>query len=124
VTAAIARINRQIITDRGWRPGTDLENRVAFQLSRWGFSPADVAREHRVGRYRLDFAWPDAQMAIEADGWHHRSPEGAAKDAERDSTLRAAGWVVLRVDDRHGEEALAEQLCRAVRLIRWELAPS
>jgi very-short-patch-repair endonuclease len=54
----------------------------------------------------VDFAVPDIQIAIEADGWYHRSPEGSAHDAERDSWLRLKGRIVLRVDDRYGEDAL------------------
>jgi very-short-patch-repair endonuclease len=120
VTALIGA-TRSVVVDRGWQPGTDLEDRVSLQLSRWGVHVDDVAQQYRVDSYRLDFAWPAVKIAVEADGWWHRSPEGAAKDAERDSTLRAAGWVVLRVDDRHGEQAFVEQLCRAVRLIRSEM---
>jgi very-short-patch-repair endonuclease len=114
--AALRRINRQIVEDRGWRHGTDIEDRVAIWLSQAGFRPGEtVEQQYRVGRYRLDFAFPDVKMGLEVDGWHHRSPEGAARDAERDSWLRSQGWLILRVDDRHGEDSFSEQ----VDLVCW-----
>lgn len=111
---------RQVITERGWEPGTHLENQVALILSRFGVDRPD--QQHRVGRYRLDFAWPQLCIALEADGWWHRSPEGAAKDRQRDSWLRSQGWLVFRVDDEHGELVLRHQVMRVSRLVRSELA--
>ncbi len=104
----------------GWTTGTTLENSVALMLHRFGLRPEDLIQQMRVGRFRLDFAAPDIQIAIEADGWYHRSPQGAAKDAERDAYLRLRGWVVLRVDDRYGSERMEEQVARAVRIMRQE----
>lgn len=113
------RIVRQVIEKRGWLPGTSLENQVMRQLSSGGRSPADLGcvQQFRVGRYKVDFAWPTIKVIMEVDGWYHRSPEGAAKDAERDSWLRANGWLVLRVDDRHGEDALLDQVVRVSALV-------
>lgn len=128
--STVARYTRQIVEEKGWKPGSTLENQVALMLSRFRMRPRvgtypkigadELEQEYRIGKYRLDFAAPDVKIAIEVDGWHHRSPEGAARDAERDSWLRSEGWIVLRVDDRHGEESLLKQVVRAVRLIRLE----
>jgi very-short-patch-repair endonuclease len=116
---ALTRLIAERTTELGWRPGTRLENQVACLLSRF-HAPAAV-QQHRVGKYRLDFAWPKVKIALEADGWYHRSPEGSARDAERDAWLRSQGWVVLRVDDRYGEEALQDQMVRVCRIVRGEL---
>jgi hypothetical protein len=127
----LARITAEVILKSGWRSGTDLENRVAFRLSRYGFVPAAaqpgkpirgqdvewVHQQYRVDPYRLDFAWPKLKIALEADGWHHRSPEGAAKDARRDAILREAGWLMFRVHDCD-DMLIAEQLSRVARVIR------
>jgi len=75
-------------------------------------------QQFRVGRFRLDFAWPGLKIALEADGWWHRSPEGAVKDRQRDSWLRSQGWLVFRVDDEHGEGVLAAQVARVARIVR------
>lgn len=99
----------------GWRAGTDLENSVALALTHCRALRAQ--QQYSVGRYRVDFAWPERKIALEADGWYHRSPEGAEKDRRRDSWLRSQGWVIFRVDDEHGEYLLIEQVRRVARIV-------
>lgn len=111
---------RAVIVERGWAPGTDLEDEVALVLSANSRLPRPE-QQHRAGRYRLDFAWPQVRIGLEADGWHHRSPEGAAKDRRRDSWLRSQDWVVFRVDDQYGEAVLRYQLMRVQRLVLAEM---
>lgn len=120
MTSTIDRTLQQLIEEKGWRAGTSLENRVALRLHRYGFRPEDVAQQHRVGRYRLDFAWVDLKIALEADGPHHLLPTGAERDARRDRELRLAGWLVLRVNDAD-EDTLADQLVRVARAVRSEV---
>ncbi len=45
---------------------------------------------------RLDFAYPDAMLAIEYDGDHHRDRITFRFDLERQNELRVLGWTVLR----------------------------
>lgn len=73
-----------------------LERRVAAILRGSGLPP--FVREFPVGRCRLDFAWPDRRVAIEADGrrWHS-SRNDFARDRAKHNALVAAGWRVLRV---------------------------
>lgn len=113
----LRRYKRELVEQQGWTPGTDLENRVAFLLAKWGHGPDVLTQQHRIGRYRVDFAHVAKKIAIEADGWWHRSPEGAARDARRDSYLRSQGWLVLRVDDHHGDESLIKQVAAISRLL-------
>ena len=119
----VERITADQVVAAGWRAGTTLENRVAHRMMRWGYTTGDakdpraVVQQHRVGNYRLDFAWPMQRIALEADGWHHRSPEGAERDARRDAWLRSQGWLVFRVDDQDGEDGLNEQLSNALGAI-------
>jgi very-short-patch-repair endonuclease len=110
----MAVYRREYIAGHGWRPGTDLENMVARHLTHFAHRPE---QQHRAGRYRLDFAWPDLKIALEADGWWHRSPEGAARDRQRDSWLRSEGWLVFRIDDEHGERVLAQQVSRVAQIV-------
>lgn len=112
--SAITNALRQVVIERGLHPGTHLENQVALILSHCGLHPE---QQYRAGRFRLDFAWPELKIALEADGWHHRAPEGAARDRLRDSWLRSQGWVVLRVDDEHGERALRAQVVRVAGIV-------
>jgi very-short-patch-repair endonuclease len=111
------RYTKAVIEEKGWIAGTSLENQVALLLHRFSFRPDQVAQQHRAEGYRLDFAWPRIKVALEVDGWHHRSPEGAARDARRDATLRAAGWLVFRVDDLD-LESLPTQVARVAQVVR------
>ena len=106
---------RDVVARQGWKPGTFLENQVARRLTMCGLR---AVQQYQAGRYRLDFAWPSMKIALEADGWWHRSPEGAAKDRERDSWLRSEGWLIFRVDDQYGEEAIRSQVTRVAVIVR------
>lgn len=131
MTRTLRTVSRQLVESHGWQSGTDLEDRVAWQLHRWnvrphgvkstprGFStarPLDVHQQYPVGNYRLDFAWPDVKAALEADGGWHRTPDVAVRDATRDVWLRDQGWLVFRVHDN--PETLPEQLVRVVVVVR------
>jgi very-short-patch-repair endonuclease len=51
------------------------------------------------GRFvaRVDFAWPEVQVAVEYDGLWHADPDQFAKDRNRLNRLQAAGWRVVFV---------------------------
>lgn len=108
---------RRLVIERGWRSGTSLEDWAALILDRFGHRPPAVAHQYHVGTWRIDFAWVDLKVALELDGWHHRSPEGAAHDVHRDAVLRARGWLVLRVDDRGSETERKHQLYRVIEVV-------
>jgi very-short-patch-repair endonuclease len=119
--ATLDRYYPELLAAQGWRTGTSLENRVAFLLGRFKLGPDKTAQQHRVGRYRLDFAWPSLQICLEADGGWHRTPGGAAVDAARDAWLRNQGWLVFRVDDTGGSAHLGRQVARVARVVHGEL---
>jgi very-short-patch-repair endonuclease len=75
------------------------------------------ARQHWVetpgGRYRLDFAWPDRKLGLEADSWEHHGDRVAfGKDRERLSEMVAMGWRVLLVTWDVGTR-------QPQRVVRW-----
>ena len=81
------------------------------------------ARQHWVtttgGRYRLDFAWPDRKLGLEADSWRHHGDRVAfGKDRERLSEMVAMGWRVLLVTWDVG----TRQPTRVVRWVEMALA--
>jgi very-short-patch-repair endonuclease len=117
VTAMIVRELRQLVLSHGWHAGTALENRIARRLILGGFRATEVSFQHRIGRYRIDFAFTDVQVALEADGPWHLQPEMAVRDAERDRWLRGQGWVVLRVNDGD-DDFLTDQVSRIAQIIR------
>ena len=65
--------------------------------------PRPVA-EHRFKvdrKWKLDYAWPLQQVALEVEGgvWtkgRHTRPSGFLKDMEKYNTAAAMGWRVLR----------------------------
>jgi very-short-patch-repair endonuclease len=61
-----------------------------------------------VPRYRLDLAYPHAQVAVEYDGheWHSSSA-ARSRDQERRAWLRSQGWTIVVVTrDSFSREAL------------------
>lgn len=67
---------------------------------------------------RLDFAYPGALLAVEADGYRYHSGHGAwQKDRARQNALMDAGWRVLHVTS----EDLRVQPQRVVRAVRRAL---
>ena len=73
-----------------------LERRVDAILRGSGLPPYE--RELPVGRFRLDFAWPQDLVAIESDGrrWHSGGAD-FERDRAKTNYLTARGWRVLRV---------------------------
>lgn len=110
------RYTKRIVEERGWTLGTSVENEAALFLSAVHWRTR-ICQQFPIGRYRLDFAWPDLKIALEIDGWHHRSPEGAQRDARRDAKLRADGWLTFRVDDQVGLTAMKEQIVRVCKIV-------
>ncbi|HZG92922.1 MAG TPA: type IV toxin-antitoxin system AbiEi family antitoxin domain-containing protein, partial [Pseudonocardia sp.] len=52
---------------------------------------------HRVGPWRIDLAFPAAQVAIEVDGWAwHHDVDRFRGDRRKQNALVRAGWVPLR----------------------------
>ena len=52
--------------------------------------------QHPIGRYILDFYFPEQKICIEVDGWYHDEEEIRNRDAKRDSYLQQLGITVLR----------------------------
>jgi very-short-patch-repair endonuclease len=73
---------------------SNLEIRVLRALRAAGL-PKPVI-QHRIGRYRVDLAYPDARIAIECDGYQFHSGRHAFdSDRARRNVLTAMKWTVL-----------------------------
>jgi len=73
-----------------------LEVRLA-RLLRKSSLPAPE-RQYRVGRFRLDFAWPSLRVACECDGFEHHGARLAwRRDRRRLAAIEGAGWRILHV---------------------------
>lgn len=77
-------------SDEGLPPLTPIEHQLLA-----AFRDMDLRPQVQFGidRFRVDFAFPEVRLAVEADGraWHD-----ARRDAARDRKLRRMGWEVIR----------------------------
>ena len=102
--------------------GRALESRLevkARRLLHASALPRPVA-QYSLGRFRLDFAWPRLQVAVECDGFeHHGSRLQWKRDRRRVAAIEAMGWrlVHLTWDDvtRCPGESI-ERVASALRL--------
>ena len=81
-------------------------------------------REYRFmppRRYRFDFAWPDALVALEVEGGiynggRHTTAAGFTGDCEKYTEAALRGWRVIRVVKRHiNDGTMAAWLERALQ---------
>ena len=95
---------RKILESRG--PGVAaMESVLETKVARWfrGTSLPQPVRQHRVvaeGRFiaRVDFAYPQAKVAVEALSYRWHSGRRAwLRDTERQRNLRALGWQIIEL---------------------------
>ena len=94
----IARVRRAVPLVDG-RAGSAPESRVRVALVLAGLDPVPQfeVREGGVLLGRVDFAFPEAQLAIEYEGAYHFEGTQIARDNARIEQLVAAGWRVIRL---------------------------
>ena len=101
---------------------SEMEERFLALCDDHGIRRPDV--NTRIEGREVDFAWRDARLIVEVDGYaYHRSPSAFEADRERDVILVLAGWQVLRftwtqLTGRPGWVARA-----VARAVRGRLAP-
>jgi very-short-patch-repair endonuclease len=55
-----------------------------------------------VEGFEVDAVWPTQRVAVELDGWaRHHTRHAFERDRERDATLTANGWRVVRSTYHH-----------------------
>jgi hypothetical protein len=71
-------------------------------------------------RYRLDFAWKEARVAVEYDGYVAHV-DRADRDGARQADLERRGWLVIRADaeDLRDPARLHREIRQALRLRRF-----
>lgn len=98
-----------------------LESRLAAAIAAAGLpTPEREFIFHPERKWRMDFAWPEALVALEVEGgtWvrgRHARPKGFAEDCEKYAEAALAGWTVFRVTGEHiGSGQAVEWLRRAL----------
>ena len=84
-----------------------LEEKMLQKIMEAGLpEPIREFKFHKSRKWRFDFCWPEAQVALEVEGgtWvkgRHARPKGFAEDCEKYAEAALAGWTVLRVTGEH-----------------------
>lgn len=105
-----ARVLRRLVEERATIGVTDspLEATLLKLLREAGLPIPMLQYEVRDGdRFigRVDFAYPDDLVAIEADGFrYHDGRTGFDAERARTNELQALGWRVLRITSKHLEQ--------------------
>jgi very-short-patch-repair endonuclease len=88
---------RELLSVLDGRPKeSKLEVRAARLLRDFGMHPD--ATQHRVGQFRLDFAWLRKMRAVECDGFDwHGNRLAWKRDRRRLAELEVAGWQLLHL---------------------------
>jgi restriction endonuclease-like protein/putative AbiEi antitoxin of type IV toxin-antitoxin system len=99
-----AMLLRDLLRERGpgsTPPASRLESRVRALIRHGGLpdpSPQWEIRDRGRLLARVDFAYPEVKLAIEADGYRHHSGRVAwQRDRVRRNALTSRGWRVLHV---------------------------
>jgi very-short-patch-repair endonuclease len=105
------RALQRLIVERERASGhteSPLEVNVERNLRTYGLDPP--ARQYTVTcrdgtKARLDFAWPEQKVGIEADGFRwHSDFEQWQRDANKHNLLQEMGWKIVRATDRSVRE--------------------
>ena len=98
------RLLAELLCERepGWTPpASRLESRVRALLRQAGLPEPSAQweiRDRGTLLARVDFAYPEAKLAIEADGYRYHSGRTAwQRDRVRRNALTSRGWRVLHV---------------------------
>ena len=85
----------------GWKNHHKLKNSYAedffIKVIKNEFDNKNFIKEYRMGKYSIDFAWPDLKLAIEIDGKQHEFPDRKKSDKLKDKYINDCGWKVLRI---------------------------
>ena len=85
------------------------------------WTPTPEYRFHPVRKYRFDWAWPDARLALEVEGgvWSggaHGRGTGIVRDMAKSTLAAEEGWRIIRVTPSNlATEATMDSIHRALQ---------
>jgi very-short-patch-repair endonuclease len=110
-------------TESRRRRGSEVEELFALMMRGRGLPQPE--REYRfdpVRRWRFDFCWPAAKLAVEVDGgiWfgRHTRGRGFAADHEKMNAAVLAGWRVLRFTPEMVQDGTALEALKALLTVK------
>jgi len=98
------QFSRPVVTTKKPRTESPIEELFDLQTRALKLpAPTREFRFHLVRKWRIDFAWPDLQLAVEIEGgiWtrgRHTRGAGVRADMEKYNALASMGWALLRFD--------------------------
>jgi len=84
-------------------------------------TPTPEYRFHPVRKFRWDWAWPEARLALEVEGgvWSggaHGRGTGIVRDMEKSTLAAEEGWRIIRVTPSNlATEATMDSIHRALQ---------
>ena len=88
----------QVLTLMNPLAESPMESRIRMALFLAGLPVPRV--QCRFGDHRLDHGYPEVMLGVEHNGDHHRDPDQALRDLDREAALTRAGWTLLRYPAR------------------------
>ena len=82
--------------------------------------PPELQHEfHDTKKWRFDFWWPGAKLALEVQGYGpgHCSRDGMYKDANKNNSAVGRGISILYLTSRHLTDTQIEKSCNFVKYI-------
>lgn len=99
----------------------ELQEYLAYAPQSFGLDWTLVTehRFHPIRKWRFDFCWPGAKIAVEYDGImfghaSHSSLSGILRDAEKINEAQRLGWRVFRANAKSVERGTFQALMDAV----------
>jgi Protein of unknown function (DUF559) len=87
---------REILDEHTFRLSDDELERLFRPLAAAAGLPVPLTK-HMLGKFEVDFFWPDLDLVVETDGWrYHRTPSAQTRDALRFQIHVANGLTPLR----------------------------
>ncbi len=75
---------------------TDAEMALWHQLNNRQLEGAKFRRQHRIGKYIVDFVCLEKELVIEIDGGQHNESPQITNDEQRTQWLEKTGYRVIR----------------------------
>jgi len=87
---------RHVLDEHTFRLSDDELERLFRPLATASGLPVPLTK-HMLGKFEVDFYWPDLGLVVETDGWrYHRTPSAQTRDALRFQVHVANGLTPLR----------------------------